>query len=236
MTELSRRSLLQAAAAVGALAPGVTLIAPQTALAEDAPRPVHRWGLLVDATRCADGCTACVSACGQEHGLASTGRPAADPQWIRQVTLRRKATGDEVSIPVMCQHCFEAPCVAACPTGASHKRLDGIVLVEPDQCIGCRACVPACPYQARGFAYDPVTQAPPHSRRRQGTAEGCTLCAHRIDKGGIPACVEACPSKAITFGDLRDPNSEIARKVNEFTTHALRPNLMLDPGVKYQGI
>ncbi len=231
MTEHSRRDLLKSSAAL-VLAPGVFLFAPAAAAEEEEMRaPAHRWGLLIDTSRCAEGCTACADACAAEHGIATP-----EARWLRPVTLRNKVTGDQKTIPVMCQHCAKPPCVAACPTGASHKRPDGIVLVEADACIGCRACLPACPYGARTMAWQPVTDAPAHSTRRQGTAEGCTLCAHRIDAGGRPACTEACPEGAIRFGDLLDPTSDIARAVAEFSTRALRADLLLDTSVRYRGI
>ena len=109
---------------------------------------------------------------------------------------------------MMCQHCAEPPCVDVCPTGASFKRADGIVLVDRHSCIGCRYCMMACPYKARSFVHEPLTDQKPDVPRGKGCVEGCTLCVHRIDKGEQPACVEACAKaghNAMLFGDLNDP-------------------------------
>ena len=140
-----RRFLSAVAAAAGVtLAPGVMLYGitrSARALARDpgtAASADVRWGLLIDASRCDSGCDECVSACVEEHGLYGHGRPATDAQWIRKVEIRNPRTGEGASLPVMCQHCASPPCVDVCPTGASFKRADGIVLVDRHICIGCR--------------------------------------------------------------------------------------------------
>ena len=222
-----------------AIAPGVTLFEVARARTPEASAsPKVRWGLLVDANRCAADCNACVSACAKENGLPDA-RTANAPQWIRKVDLKNLATARSVSAPVMCQHCAKPPCVDVCPTGASFKRADGIVLVDRHTCIGCRYCMMACPYKARSFVFAPVTGQRPDVPRGRGCVESCTLCVHRIDRGGIPACVEACAAaghRAIAFGDLNDPASEIARRVAAESSKALRADLGLAPGVRYQGI
>jgi molybdopterin-containing oxidoreductase family iron-sulfur binding subunit len=140
----------------------------------------------------------------------------------------------------MCQHCAEPPCVDVCPTGASFKRADGIVLVDRHSCIGCRYCVMACPYKARSFVHEPLTQQKPDVPRGKGCVESCTLCVHRLDAGQkTTACAEACSKAghgAIVFGDLNDPESVISRRVREIRTTQLRPDLRLDPGVRYAGL
>ena len=198
-----------------------------------------RWGLLIDANKCEIGCSDCVTACSRENGWQDTGRPETDAQWIRKVTLRNRATAHEVTMPIMCQHCDDAPCVDVCPTGASFKRDDGIVLVDKHTCIGCRYCIMACPFEARVFVYEPVTDQKSYAPRGKGTVESCTLCVHRVDKGGTPACVEACANaghEAIIFGDLKDPDSEISKRLAEFPSVALRTDLDLDPGVRYTNL
>ncbi len=178
------------------IAPGVTLFELAHARAPEASASAKvRWGLLIDANRCTPDCTACVGACAKENGLPQGGG-ATTPQWIRKVDLKDLATGRSVAAPVMCQHCASPPCVDVCPTGASFKRADGIVLVDRHTCIGCRYCMMACPYKARSFA------------------------GHR----------------AIVFGDLNDPASEIARRVANESSKPLRADLRLAPGVRYQGI
>ncbi len=140
---------------------------------------------------------------------------------------------------MMCQHCAEPPCVDVCPTGASFKRVDGIVLVDKHICIGCRYCVMACPYKARSFVHEPLINQKPDVPRGMGTVEGCTLCVHKVDKGESPACVSACASaghEAILFGDLNNPESDIAKKVATLATRQVRENLDLNTGVRYIGI
>jgi molybdopterin-containing oxidoreductase family iron-sulfur binding subunit len=236
-----RRQVLAWGAAMAGvtLAPGITLfeIAQGRAPAEPAPKGV-RWGMLVDVNRCASDCSACVTACDTENGLSGA-KSATSAQWIRKVELKDRASGQARSAPVMCQHCAQPPCVDVCPTGASFKRADGIVLVDRHTCIGCRYCMMACPYKARSFVHEPVTGQKPDVPRGKGCVESCTLCVHRIDRDAIPACVEACAAaghKAILFGNLNDPGTEIAQRVATLATAALRPDLRLNPGVRYQGL
>jgi tetrathionate reductase subunit B len=229
---ISRRAFLGAAVL---LAPGVSLMRFSSA---GAPQGAKRWGLLVDTTRCTSECSACVEACREENGLPA---PASrkDPQWLRKVELTERSSGRTVSLPVMCQHCAAPPCVDVCPTGASFRRADGIVLVDRHTCIGCRYCMMACPYKARSFVQAAVTDQKPEVPRGKGCVEGCSLCVHRIDRGGVPACVEACEASgrgAMLFGDLNDPSSAISRRLREHGAAALRADLRLGNGVRYQGI
>jgi tetrathionate reductase subunit B len=240
MTELSRRELLQGAAVVS-LAPGLTLIAaPAQARAKGQPASAaQRWGLLIDTTKCAADCTVCVDACKVEMGLQGHDRPLTDAQYVRKVTVKDPATGNTHSLPVMCQHCDKPACVDVCPTGASMKRTDGIVLVDRHICIGCRYCMMACPYKARSFAHEEQHGQQPYLPRGKGTVEACTLCVHRVDDWALPACVEACAEKAqgaMLFGDLKDPDSEISKRVAKEATSRIRADLGLMPSVRYQGI
>ncbi len=238
-----RRDFLARGAAVAgmAIAPGVALVAPATARKAGEPASSKvRWGLLIDSNKCDTGCNECVVACKTENGWEGHERPTTDPQWIRKVNLKDNKTGATHSLPVMCQHCENPPCVDVCPTGASMQRADGIVLVNRHTCIGCRYCMLACPYKARSFVHEDVTGQKPHMPRGKGTVESCTLCAHRIDIGGTPACVEACSTKAgkeaIMFGDLNDPDSDISKELSKHVTTRLRADLGLEPGVHYRGI
>jgi tetrathionate reductase subunit B len=240
----TRRGFLEVAAAGLAgvvLAPGVRLveIARAEAPPQAAANPRVRWGMLIDATKCAPGCDDCVKACRTENHLPMDPKPT-DSQWVRKIEIKEIRTGRTASAPVMCQHCAEPPCVDVCPTGASFKRADGIVLVDRHACIGCRYCVMACPYKARSFVAEPVTDQRPDVPRGKGCVEGCTLCVHRLDAGQkITACAEACAAaghEAIIFGDLNDPDSEISRRVRAWTTTQLRADLELDPGIRYRGI
>lgn len=233
------------AAAALSIAPGVFL--HQVAQAKPADQAVTsavRWGMLIDTNKCATGCTACVSACNEENGIVSNDHPnhdnqSTDAQWIRKVKLRDTQTGHVTSLPMMCQHCEKPPCVDVCPTGASMKREDGIVLVDKHICIGCRYCMMACPYKARSFVHETITDQKDYAPRGKGTVESCTMCVHRVDEGGTPACVEACTAAehgAMIFGDLKDPESNISKELEKHGGKQLRADLRLNTGVRYQGI
>jgi len=239
-----RRLLLGAAAAAGlTLAPGVVLLTAPAARARAAGEAASgkvRWGLLIDTTRLDKAaCDAMVAACNAENGLQPASRPDATAQWIRRVDIRDPRSGAAKSVPVMCQHCEFPPCADVCPTGASFRRADGIVLVDKHICIGCRYCMLACPYKARSFAYEDIADQKPHSPRGKGTVQACTLCVHRVDAGLPPACVEAAEKVApgaVVFGDLKDPASAIAKKVSQFLVTRIRADLGVEPGVLYGGL
>ncbi|HSQ02774.1 MAG TPA: 4Fe-4S dicluster domain-containing protein, partial [Burkholderiales bacterium] len=239
----SRRAFVAASAAAFAtiaLAPGVHLITLATARPSSEPASKKvRWGLLIDTTRCQKDCRDCVAACAAENGLKPASRASTASQWIRIVEVTDPKSGRTQSVPMMCQHCAHPPCVDVCPTGASFKRADGIVLVDRHTCIGCRYCMMACPYKARSFVHEELTDQRPLVPRGKGCVEGCTLCVHRIDRDREPACVEACRTAghdAMLFGDLNDANSAIAKRVAQFATSQVRADLKLDPGVRYMGI
>ena len=151
-----------------------------------------RYALVLDSRKCIN-CKACVVACKAENDV-----PIGN--FRNLINEERKGEYPTLSInfePEQCHHCEEPSCVRVCPTGASWQRKDGIVLVNYDECIGCRYCMIACPYDARYF------------HEEKGVVDKCTLCSHRVDRGDVPACVETCPSKVRVFGDLEDPKSRI---------------------------
>jgi len=234
--DIQRRQFLKTSvgAAAVAIAPGMMLYSVAQGKSEGASSKV-RWGMLIDTNQCKPGCNDCVTACNKENALPGGTLPT-DSQWIRKIEIKDISTGRELSLPMMCQHCEHPPCVDVCPTNASMKRADGIVLVDKHRCIGCRYCMMACPYKARSFVHEPQHDQNPDVPRGKGTVESCTMCVHRIDVGGKPACSEACPNQAIIFGDLNDPNSEISRKVHSVATVQIRDDLRLNPGVRYQGL
>jgi molybdopterin-containing oxidoreductase family iron-sulfur binding subunit len=237
-----RRFLGSAATAVAGLtvAPGVLL--HEIGQAKPAAEPVSsevRWGMLIDTNKCATGCDACVTACNEEHGLNGFGRPTTDAQWIRIAEVRDKQTGYTQTLPLLCQHCENPPCVDVCPTGASFKRADGIVLVDKHICIGCRYCMMACPYKARSFIHESLHDQKPDTPRGKGTVESCTFCVHRVDEGELPACVVACNEEhhqAMVFGDMKDPDSEISAQLRKYNSRQIRADLELNTGVRYRGI
>jgi tetrathionate reductase subunit B len=241
-----RRNFLKSGAAVATvfIAPGVMLY--KTAVAKAVDQPVDnsvRWGMLIDTNALSEkDVDACVSACRSEHGWKDTGKPETDAQWIRKVNLLDRETGHQKFLPMMCQHCEDPPCVDVCPTGASFKRADGIVLVNKHTCIGCRYCMIACPYKARSFIHENLHDQLPVAPRGKGTVESCTLCVHRIDRDGenaVPACAEAvnrANRKPILFGDLNNPQSDISRRLSELGGSKLRSDLGLNPGIRYLGL
>jgi molybdopterin-containing oxidoreductase family iron-sulfur binding subunit len=139
-------------------------------------------------------------------------------------------------MPLLCQHCSNPPCADVCPTRATFRRADGIVLVDRHRCIGCRYCVMACPFNVRFFVPEHVRDQRPSSPRGKGTAEGCTLCVHRLDQGRLPACVEACSAGAMIFGDLNDPESPVRKALDLQPATRLRNDLRLAQGVLYRGL
>jgi len=241
-----RRKLLGGGAALAGaatLGPGVFFTRIASAKPDDqAASSEVRWGFLIDTNKCADNCTDCVTACEKENGWGSGSadeqhsRADQKAQWIRKVTVRDNRTQHSMTLPMMCQHCAEPPCVDVCPTGASMKRPDGIVLVDKHICIGCRYCMMACPYKARSFVHEDLEHQKSYAPRGKGTVESCNLCVHRVDRGEIPACAEACPEKAILFGNLNDANSEIAKRLASEASTEIRGDLRLNLGVRYQGI
>ena len=240
---MNRRDFIKVGgiAAASALGPSLHLIELARARSpEEAASSLRRWGLLIDANQCAEGCTACVDACFTENGVWGHGRPRTDAQWIRKVTVTDERNGQTQAFPVMCQHCEFPPCVDVCPTGASFRRADGIVLVNKHTCIGCRYCMMACPYKARSLVHEPAHDQKAYAPRGVGTVESCTLCVHKVDRGdGITACAEAClraGHQAILFGDLKDPDSEISRRLATQPSKQIRANLNLNTGVRYQNL
>jgi molybdopterin-containing oxidoreductase family iron-sulfur binding subunit len=142
-------------------------------------------------------------------------------------------------VPVLCNHCDKPPCVRACPTKATYRTKDGIVAMDYHRCIGCRFCMAACPYGSRSFNWrDPRTAIENYNRefpsRMRGVVEKCNFCVERVLIGGQPACVEACgDSKAMVFGNLNDPHSEIRKVLKENYTIQRKPSLGTYPSVFY---
>ena len=238
----SRRRFLKGAAALATalVAPGVILV--KTGQANTAGNQ-PRWGMLIDTNALSEAdVEACVSACQREHGWQAEPNSRTAAQWIRKVRLSDPASGHQQHLPLMCQHCANPPCVDVCPTGASFKRADGIVLVDKHTCIGCRYCMMACPYKARSFIHENLKDQLPVAPRGKGTVESCTMCVHRVDRDGanaVPACAEAVnrdDRQAIVFGDLNDPQSAISSRLRELGAISLRADLGVDPGVRYQGL
>lgn len=155
------------------------------------------YRMIVDLDSCI-GCDSCTAACLQEN--------AVDLGRFYTKVVNLGAVGEfpnveEYYLPMKCQHCENPACVSVCPTAASYRREDGLVLVDHSRCIGCQYCVFACPYGVR--SYNP----------NHGVIEKCTLCAHLVDDGKNPACVDICPGHARIFGNVDDPSSDVSQAI-----------------------
>lgn len=166
-----------------------------------------RYAMAVDTHTCV-GCTACVIACITENDVA----PGFARDWVDTEVSGSFPDLHMTIHSERCNHCENPPCVHACPTGASYIGPGGTVLVDSRKCTGCKACIAACPYEARFV--DP----------RTGTVDKCTFCVHRIENG-IPttACQDVCPTRSIFFGDIDDADSEISHVLREREHYVLHP-------------
>jgi Fe-S-cluster-containing dehydrogenase component len=197
-----------------------------------------KLGLVIDLDTCV-GCHACAVACKEWNGASAISGPLSDYEpygaapsgvWfnrVRHYEVGEYPASKTLNVPLACMHCEDAACVTVCPTGASYKRADGIVLVDQDKCMGCNYCAWACPYGAREL--DDST----------GTMKKCTLCVDRIYDQQLapedrqPACVLACPTHARVFGDLDDPESEAAQLVRSREGFQMLPELGYKPVNRY---
>ena len=152
--------------------------------------------MLVDVSLCI-GCHACVNACKFENELEIK----QFNTWIETWDAGEYPNVVRANVPHLCNHCDDAPCLAVCPTGATYRNDDGLILVDQEKCIGCKYCMAACPYGAR------------YAIPETGVVGKCTYCAHRTENGLMPACVSTCVTSARLFGDLNDPDSDIAKAI-----------------------
>lgn len=210
----------------------------------------QRWTMVIDLTACAkkEKCRDCVDACHGAHNVPDLGNSKDEVKWIWTAPYKEvfhdQAHGfmkeglPKRNVLVLCNHCENPPCVKVCPTKATWKREDGIVMMDYHRCIGCRYCMAACPYGARSFNWkDPrpfiksVNQDFP--TRAKGVVEKCNFCEERLAKGLMPACVDACKEKAMAFGDITVPGSQVKALLNGRYSILRRPNLGTGPRVYY---
>lgn len=197
-----------------------------------------RLGLVIDLKRCV-GCNACTLACKQEHGT---------PQGMHFARVVTREVGTypvttRTFLPVLCNHCQEAPCAEVCPSGATYIRPDGIVMVDNQKCIGCRACAVACPYLNRHYVAEGSLDHADGERSPfeevklmafdEGTMAKCNLCAHRVDQGIEPACVVTCPTECRIFGDWDEDGGQLQKLVRERDGKPLLPECGTKPSVYY---
>lgn len=179
----------------------------------------QHFGMLIDLSLCI-GCNACVVACKQEN---ETPR-ARFNTWVESWDVDAGERGiRRANVPKQCNHCEDAPCVKVCPTGASYRTDEGVVLVDKDKCIGCKYCMAACPFSVR-YQLD------------SGEVEKCTFCYHRTTEGLMPACASACVTRARYFGDLNDLESDISQKMTALKTEGIHADLNLKPSLVYAGL
>jgi len=211
--DMSRRNLLRgmALAGIAAAAAGgaLGLVSYRDEVKAETVGPAtgeeHQWCRVVDLRAC-KGERKCVAACEERHGLNP------DQSWMRVLSWSDDGGGEHY-MPVMCQMCQDPPCLSVCPVSATFKTDQGVILVDQDQCIGSRACMAACPYEARYFNWSepkpthrmpaPSPNTPEFPANQLGTVGKCVLCADRIPYDNqLPSCVEACPRGAHFIGDL----------------------------------
>ena len=206
-----------------------------------------RWGMVIDLFRCI-GCHACTYACKAEN------RTGKGVFWALVFDYERGKYPNVIRsfLPILCMHCENAPCEQVCPSGATYRRVDGIIAIDQNKCISCKACMVACPYHVRfQNPEDSYLAAEDHQRqeraipRQPGIVEKCNFCKDRIEWGiahgltpGVewdanPACVNACPVNARTFGDLDDPDSEISRLISSQNGEVLHEEFGTCPSVFY---
>jgi Fe-S-cluster-containing dehydrogenase component len=176
------------------------------------------YGFAIDLRKCI-GCHACTVACKAEHQIPL----GVWRCWVKTVDKGTYPEAKRHFFPVLCNQCDDAPCARICPTRALYRRRDGIVDLDPDRCIGCRACMAACPYDQ--LFIDPQTR----------TAEKCNFCANRVEMNLQPSCVIVCPTECRVFGDLDDPESELSKLIRTEPTMVRKPEKNTGAKVFYIG-
>ncbi len=201
-----------------------------------------KYGMAISLDRCI-GCQTCANACKMQNNVPM------GMLWNRVITegcdVIDGALGEypnltRTYVPLACQHCENPACQRVCPTGATYKDDMGRVQIDYDKCIGCRMCMAACPYNARVFNWEDPVRDPDFNYgdkdvpvRTKGVMEKCTMCKERTDRGDEPMCVVCCPTKARTFGDLDDPNSDVSRMIREKHAYVLLEEQGTKPQVHY---
>lgn len=214
-----------------------------------------RWALAINHRKCLEreGCRACIDACHLAHNVPAIPDPTREVKWLWKEPFKDIFAEEAHDFMdegltrkpalVLCNHCDNPPCVRVCPTQATWKRKDGIVMMDEHRCIGCRYCIAACPYGSRSFNWqDPRPFIKPGIRpdyptRTKGVVEKCTFCTERLAEGLPPACVEACNKAAgeevMVFGDLKDVNSAVYKLLKSGYSIRRKPGLGTEPQVFY---
>ncbi|MEW5722577.1 MAG: sulfate reduction electron transfer complex DsrMKJOP subunit DsrO [Thermodesulfobacteriota bacterium] len=265
---VKRREFLKLAgltvAAVGATpAAHILLGGAGEAAAEEKAAPAvlsagRHWAMVVDTRKLThEDIELAVRACHQTHNVPDIRLPNGEKdlrhevKWVwadefenvfpEQYTPNQPEFLKDKEFLVLCNHCDNPPCCRVCPTQATYKREDGIVVMDMHRCIGCRFCMAGCPYGSRSFNWgdpriffkDGRPSNPAYPTRMKGVVEKCNFCAERLAQGQYPACVEACESGALAFGDLSSPSSEVNRLIRENYTIRRKPSLGTGPNIFY---
>lgn len=251
---LNRREILKIAGCLGlglACPPLIYELAAKTKRPLDVPASAltaRSWGMAIDIAKCRNRCPDCITACHEEHNVPSFLDSRHQIRWIGSEPFGAVFPGQDhrmlpeslksLSVPVLCNHCDNPPCVRVCPTGATFKRPDGITMMDYHRCIGCRFCMAGCPYGSRSMNWREPGPAvkkinPNYPLRAAGVVEKCNFCEERLAQGKLPACVAACPQKAMTVGDLADERSEIRRLLSGGLALRRRGELGTGPQVYY---
>lgn len=208
-----------------------------------------RWAMVIDIGKfkTQDDYKKAIDACHRVHNVPDFGNPKDEIKWIWKETFEHAFPGQEheympesmkhMPFLVLCNHCDNPPCVRVCPTKATFKREDGIVMMDMHRCIGCRFCMAGCPFGARSFNWkDPRPFIKEENlefpTRMKGVVEKCTFCYERLAVGKKPACVEASKG-ALIVGDLQDPNSEVRRVLGSRFSIRRKPELGTRPSLYY---
>jgi Fe-S-cluster-containing dehydrogenase component len=254
--EVDRRGLLKAAglSLLGLVAGPAWYFVSRAKPPEQSPRPEtllgKKWAMVIDLKKCwrQDGCTECIEVCHRVHNVPRLGNPKDEIKWIWTVPYERAFPEHQLEfieqdlrarpVPVLCNQCDNPPCIKYCPTRATWRREDGIVMMDYHRCIGCRYCMAGCPYGSRSFNWKnprPFIKEINFDfpTRTKGVVEKCNFCQERLIQGLLPACVEACKERALIFGDLNDPDSEVRRILRSRHTIQRHSELGTKPKVFY---
>jgi Fe-S-cluster-containing dehydrogenase component len=246
----TRRDFLKIVGSSAALALCGRPLVDLVSAAVPATQGTIQLGMVIDLAACArkEDCYDCIEACHSIHNVPLIGNPKEEIKWIwtspytevfpeQQYQYLKNKTAER-PVLVLCNHCENPPCVSVCPTKATFKRKDGIVMMDYHRCIGCRYCMAACPYGARSFNWKDPRQGireanPGYPTRTKGVVEKCNFCDERLNKGLKPACVDACKNEGLVFGNLLDPKSDVRKAMEGRIVFQRKPALGTRPKVYY---